>query len=103
MAVTWRLSRKARTRKKARKPLGQRLLDGGLVTQPQLDLALREQKRLGGFLGDALQSLGFVTHEVITSFLAEDTHSEVVDVVNLAIDPEGLQHWRSRDWCYCMV
>ncbi len=78
-------------RKRADKLIGQRLLKSGLITQVQLDLTLREQKRQGIYLGAALENLGFVSSEVIASVLAEETGAELVDVVHLAIDPDVLE------------
>ncbi len=72
------------------KPLGQRLLDAGLISEVQLDLALREKKRQDKFLGEILVDLGFVSPEVLTSSLATENKTEVVNVVNAAIDPEVL-------------
>lgn len=77
--------------KKHGKPLGQRLLDMGLISQDQLNLALREQKRLGVYLGEALESLGFLTQDVISAVLAEETQAEVVDIKTMAIDPDVIQ------------
>ena len=68
--------------------LGDWLLDRGLLTQTQLDLALREQKRKGRLLGEALTALGFVTQETLSQFLAQKTHTESVDLGRLAIPPE---------------
>jgi type IV pilus assembly protein PilB len=65
--------------------LGDWLLDRGLVTQTQLDLALREQKRKGWLLGEALAQLGFVTQETLSQFLAQKTQTEAVDLAKLFI------------------
>ena len=70
------------------KPLGQRLLEAGLIDDQQLDLALREQKRQGKKLGEVLIDLGFVAPGVITDALASEAKTEVVDVLNAHIDPE---------------
>ena len=51
--------------------LGERLLDRGLITERQLDLAMREQRRTGSMLGEILTQLGLVTHQSIASVLAE--------------------------------
>ena len=72
------------------RPLGQRLQEAGLLTEMQLDLALREQKRQGRMLGEVLVDLGFVTQDVLTSTLASENQTDVVDVVNTTIDPEVL-------------
>ena len=70
------------------KPLGQRLLDDGLIDEQQLDLALREQKRQRRKLGEVLIDLGFVPPGVITGALASEAKTEVVDVLGVSIDPE---------------
>ena len=75
---------------KVSKPLGQRLVEAGLLTDPQLDLALREQKRDGGFLGEVLVSLGFVTEEDITACLALENDVEMVSVRDLEVSPDLL-------------
>ncbi|MBL9129355.1 MAG: hypothetical protein JNL97_17015, partial [Verrucomicrobiales bacterium] len=41
--------------------LGDWLLEQGYLSEAQLDLALREKKRRGKLLGEALLELGFVT------------------------------------------
>jgi type IV pilus assembly protein PilB len=68
--------------------LGDWLLDRGLVTSTQLDLALREQKRKGWLLGQALAELGFVTQETLSQFLAQKTQTESVDLASLYISTE---------------
>jgi type IV pilus assembly protein PilB len=68
--------------------LGDWLLDRGLVTQTQLDLALREQKRKGKLLGEALVELGFATQETLSQFLAQKTQTESVDLARLFIPSE---------------
>ena len=73
------------------KPLGQRLLEAGLISEDQLNLALREIKRLGIYLGEALVNLGFVTQEILTVYLAQSTKSEVVDLSTYFIKPEVLE------------
>jgi type IV pilus assembly protein PilB len=73
-----------------KKPLGQKLLDAGLITQIQLDLALREQKRQGKMLGEMLVDLGFVNPDVLTGTLASENKTKVVDVLNTLIDSDVL-------------
>ncbi|MBK8002022.1 MAG: type II/IV secretion system protein [Verrucomicrobia bacterium] len=68
--------------------LGDWLLDRGLVTQTQLDLALREQKRKGWLLGESLTQLGFVTQETLSQFLAQKTQTESIDLAAIVISPE---------------
>lgn len=73
------------------KRLGERLLDMGVVTQVQLSLALSEQRRNGGLLGEILEKLGFVTQAEISKLLANDLQTEFVDVVRAVIDSEVLK------------
>ncbi len=70
------------------KRLGDRLLEAGLITPHQLELALREQKRTGKLIGAVLQQLGFATEQDIASFLAQDAQTPTVNVTKLEIDPE---------------
>lgn len=70
------------------KRLGDRLLEAGLLTPHQLELALREQKRTGRMIGAVLQQLGFVSEQDISSFLAQDAQTPTVNVLKLEIDPE---------------
>jgi type IV pilus assembly protein PilB len=77
--------------KKPPKRLGDRLLEMGLLTQAQLSLALSEQRRNGGLLGELLEKLGFVTQGDISKLLANDLQTEFVNVVNTVIDSEILK------------
>jgi type IV pilus assembly protein PilB len=70
------------------KRLGDRLLDAGLITANQLELALREQKRTGKLIGTVLQDLGFVTGPALSAFLAKDAQTPTVDLAKIAFDPE---------------
>lgn len=68
--------------------LGDWLIDRGLVTQTQLDLALREQKRKGWLLGEALAQLGFVSQETLSQFLAQKTQTATIDLAATFIPTE---------------
>ncbi|MEE9322264.1 MAG: GspE/PulE family protein [Granulosicoccus sp.] len=72
-------------------PLGQRFIEAGLLTESQLDLALREQSRVGGYLGEVLVQLGFVSTEAITEVLAKENQVDVYDVRNAIIDTALLE------------
>ncbi len=69
------------------KRLGDRLLEAGLLSPHQLELALREQKRTGKMIGAVLHQLGFVSEQDIASFLAQDAQTPTVNVLKLAIEP----------------
>jgi len=68
--------------------LGDRLLEAGLISPHQLELALREQKRTGKLIGKVFHDLGFVTEEGIATFLAEDSQTPTVNALQIEIDPE---------------
>src|SRR5437016_7337492 len=74
-----------------RKRLGERLLEAGHISQTQLDLALREQKRRGGLIGQVLVGLGFVPQEIISAFVAKEAETKVVNVNRCVIDKAVLQ------------
>lgn len=71
-------------------PLGERLVDEGYLTQEQLELALKVKSRNGGFLGEVLVKLGFITDQVLTDYLAAETHTKVIDVSQMVIDDDLL-------------
>ena len=74
-----------------RKLLGDRLVEANLISPDELTLSLREQQRAGGKLGEVLERLGFVQHNIISSILAQDAGSEMVELDHAIIYPEGLE------------
>lgn len=75
----------------APKRLGDRLMESGLISSHQLDLALREQKRTGKLIGAVLKDLGFANEEDIASFLAQDAQTPTVEVATLDIAPDAVR------------
>ncbi len=73
------------------KPLGQRLLENGLISDVQLSLALNESKSKGVYLGEALENLGILSQDVITRFLADESDAEVIDLNKYSVDPEVIK------------
>ncbi|MBL9134255.1 MAG: Flp pilus assembly complex ATPase component TadA [Verrucomicrobiales bacterium] len=65
--------------------LGDWLVHHGHVSPAQLDLALREQKREGKLLGEALLDLGFVTQDILAQFLARKSQTQTIEVRHLSI------------------
>src|SRR5207247_6218787 len=76
---------------RAPKRLGERLLESGHISQTQLDLALREQKRRGGLIGQVLVGLGFVSQEIISAFVAKESATKFVNVNRCVINKAVLQ------------
>ena len=59
------------------RPLGQLLVDGGLVTASELEQALAEQQRTGRRLGEILVARGAVSGPELTRVLAEQSGIEL--------------------------
>jgi energy-coupling factor transporter ATP-binding protein EcfA2 len=51
--------------------IGQKLINEGILTQEQIDLALERQKIYGGRLGSNLVALGFITKEMLDSYFKQ--------------------------------
>lgn len=66
--------------------LGAQLVEQKLLTSDQLQVALREQQRVGGRLGDVLVTLQLLTSQQLTTALAQQQNSPVVDIKAVAID-----------------
>ena len=67
------------------KRLGDRLLESGLISSHQLELALREQKRTGQLIGAVLTTLGFVSEQAMAAYFAQDAQTPTVDMAGLEI------------------
>jgi type IV pilus assembly protein PilB len=71
-------------------PLGDQFIAAGILTQEQLDLALREQQRNGGRLAQILVQLGFLAPETLAEFLGRQAGSFAVDLNRTSIDQSVL-------------
>ncbi len=74
-----------------KKRLGEELVTKGLITNDQVSIALKEQKKTGKPLGEALVSLGFVSEAVLRNALGEMLGRESIDLTNVVPDTEALQ------------
>jgi MSHA biogenesis protein MshE len=68
-------------------PLGELLVERGLLSQRQLELALQEQHRTGRRLGEVLVAFGFVSHDALTNTLLEQVGLAVPAPVVLETPP----------------
>lgn len=73
---------------KAKSHFAEKLLTKGLLTQAQLDLALREQKQNGGQIGPILVQFGFISGESLSKLLAEEAEAKAIDLNRATIDPD---------------
>ncbi|MBN2039635.1 MAG: hypothetical protein JW864_06315 [Spirochaetes bacterium] len=57
--------------------LGEMLVDGGEITQEQLDKALEIQKEEGGLIGIILVNLNFINEQTLVKYLASQAERVV--------------------------
>lgn len=77
-------------KKRRGKPLGQALIDKGVLSEDQLRIALLEQKSRGTPLGNVMVALGFLTEQTLREALAENLGHEQIDLTRLVPSPEAL-------------
>ena len=72
-------------------PLGEQLLEKGVLSDDQLRIALFEQQGGGNEpLGRVLVRLGFVTEATIRDIMSESADVNTVDLTNTTVDPDVL-------------
>ena len=76
-------------RKKMR--VGELLVQQGLVSQDQLNIALMEQSQSNLPIGRQLVRLGFITEAMIRDLLANTIGQESIDLTTVVADPEALE------------
>jgi general secretion pathway protein E/type IV pilus assembly protein PilB len=74
----------------ARKRLGERLIEAGIISPDQLRIALTEQEESGQALGRILIRLGFVSEGVMREQLGEALGQESISLQNAIPDPDAL-------------
>ena len=73
-----------------KKKFGQILVEQGMITEAQLEVALAEQQRTGSKLGGVLIGLGFVDEATLSQALALQTGVQQVDLGQDRSTPEAL-------------
>lgn len=66
--------------------IGDLLIKAKLITNAQLEEALKKQKELGGKVGEHLVKLGFVTEQDITEVLSQQFSVPAVDLDHMELD-----------------
>lgn len=79
------------------KRIGDRLVEQGLITQDQLKVALYEKQRSTRLIGEILVDMGFISSEVLSSFLAESTGLQQFDPKKTMLDPAALELISKKD------
>jgi len=75
-------------RKKGR--MGDKMVEMGLISEDQLNVALQEKKISGKMLGEILVELGFIDEDMLTAFLAESSGFDLFDPKNTIVDGDAL-------------
>ena len=70
---------------------GESLVTEGKITQQQLDLALRQQSKKGGLIGQILVELGFASGRVVAQQVAREAQVPFVDVTLQRAEAAALQ------------
>jgi general secretion pathway protein E/type IV pilus assembly protein PilB len=75
---------------KKRKRLGEQLVKKGLVTIDQIEIAITEQKKKGGLIGEILVELGFVSESVMRDVLSQVLGLGSIDLNEVVPDADSL-------------
>lgn len=70
--------------------LGQLLLESGIITQKQLDAALKRQGQCGERIGSVLLQLGYLDTETLLEFLRKHFGTPTIDLFHVNISPDML-------------
>jgi len=73
-----------------RKLLGQMLIEAGLITEKQLEEALKEQVKTGRFLGRILVDKGYIDEKELKRILSMQAGIEMIDLKNTVIDKNAI-------------
>lgn len=79
------------------KRIGERLVEQGIITHDQLQVAIHEKQKSGRMLGEILVDLGFISAEVLSGFLAESTGLQQFDPKKTMLDPDALEIIQKKD------
>jgi type IV pilus assembly protein PilB len=86
----------AKFQKKKFSPLGQKLINKGLISQDQLETALKEQRSQEiesgtgkqKMIGEILIKMGFVTESALSEVLTKDSGVKIFDIKKAVLDPK---------------
>ena len=78
-------------KKTSNKQLGELLVERGIITQDQLKVAIEQQKKQGGLLGEVLVDLRFATETDIAQALTSQYGFPYLPLSNYEIDQEVIK------------
>ena len=74
----------------SRQPLGEALIERGIISADQLRIALIEQRKHSAPLGKLLVNLGFVSEATLRDMLSESLGQVSIDLANTIADPAAI-------------
>ncbi len=77
--------------------IGETLVEQGIISQDQLQVALHEKQRSNRMLGEILVDLGFITQDILMNFLSETTGLQEFNPKNTMLDPDALEAIPKRE------
>lgn len=77
--------------KKLEKKFGEQLVEKGLATVDQVEIALTEQKKNGRLIGETLVLLGFVSESIMRDMLGQVLGISSIDLDSVVPDPGALE------------
>ncbi|MDE2337063.1 MAG: hypothetical protein KGL10_07110, partial [Alphaproteobacteria bacterium] len=77
--------------------IGDRLVEQGLISIDQLNVALHEKQKSGKMIGQILVELGFVQESSVAAFLSESTGYQQFDPKKTMLDPDALALMTKKD------
>ncbi len=79
------------------KRIGDRLVEQGMISVDQLNVALHEKQKSGKMIGQPLVELGFISESVLATFLSQTTGYLQFDQKKTMLDPEALELMTKKD------
>lgn len=73
------------------KPLGELLIERGVINHEQLNLGIEKQKEIGGLLGEVLVELGFASERDIAQALTSQYGFPYLPLANYEIDEDVIK------------
>ena len=83
--------------------LGEMLVQKGLITNQQLEQALRLQKKTGKFLGETILNMGFTKEEQLFSILAEQLKVDYISIENIKINQDIVSKVPAKFACHFKI
>lgn len=73
------------------KPLGELLIERGVITHDQLNVGISKQKEIGGLLGEVLVEMGYATERDIAQALTSQYGFPYLPLANYEIDEDVIK------------